>query len=275
MRIDWVRELTSAGLRKRVQQKHTDAVNPSAPASPQPKQSSTSPSKTDQLALVSDSEKSVIKHEEKDGPKLQDQDQGCYISDVTFERLRRFTETAYRSYILGRPTADHLLTLSKVNVFRAFEMIIGLMGMSPSPDWMHDDALSPFTTQGPGVAEENTLPPSLRPTKLQKTLSHHPWLDFFPIPKIRDNLLRAESCSMTKLCVWISWGSGIQLPTALIVVCWCGGSPPIRRAGRLRRSSCGSGRGSLGGVQRFCSRRIIGADRGGRRCCFGMYSRLV
>ena len=202
MRIDWVRELTSAGLRKRVQQKHTDAVNPSAPASPQPKQSSTSPSKTDQLALVSDSEKSVIKHEEKDGPKLQDQDQGCYISDVTFERLRRFTETAYRSYILGRPTADHLLTLSKVNVFRAFEMIIGLMGMSPSPDWMHDDALSPFTTQGPGVAEENTLPPSLRPTKLQKTLSHHPWLDFFPIPKIRDNLLRAgELFDDEALCV--------------------------------------------------------------------------
>lgn len=80
-----------------------------------------------------------------------------------------------------------------------------LLGMSPSLDWMHDDALSPFTTQGPGVAgdgRDGSLPPSLRPTTLQKTHTHHPWLDFFPIPKIRDNLLRAgESFDDEALCV--------------------------------------------------------------------------
>lgn len=116
--------------------------------------------------------------------------------------LRGFTETAIQSYILGCPTADHLLTLSKVNVFRAFGAIMSTLGMAPGPDWMHDDALSPFVTLQPGVTEDTALPVSLRPTQLQKTLSHHPWLDFFPLPKMRDNLIRAgETFDDEQLCL--------------------------------------------------------------------------
>jgi hypothetical protein len=62
-------------------------------------------------------------------------------------------------------------------------------------DNMTDDAISPFNlVKSPeeslslGNAE---MPPSLRPTKVQRTVPHHPWLDFFPLPKMRDNLIQA------------------------------------------------------------------------------------
>lgn len=75
------------------------------------------------------------------------------------------------------------------------------MGMSSELEWMHDDAISPFSTLRPGIAEDTNLPLALRPTKLQKSLAHHPWLDFFPLPKMRDNLLRAGEFDDEELCV--------------------------------------------------------------------------
>jgi Domain of unknown function (DUF3425) len=37
------------------------------------------------------------------------------------------------------------------------------------------------------------MPPvSLQPTGLQLMTMHHPWLDFFPAPRLRDNLIRAS-----------------------------------------------------------------------------------
>ncbi|KAI1516797.1 DUF3425 domain containing protein [Pyrenophora tritici-repentis] len=37
------------------------------------------------------------------------------------------------------------------------------------------------------------MPGSLVPTSMQLTKMHHPWLDLFPIPRMRDNLLIATS----------------------------------------------------------------------------------
>lgn len=178
-----VHKLTKAGQRKRTQQEHPDAdTKPMKPST-----ESSSP-KSKESAIIP----------RPDGKPLH---RRC-IGSQSQELLRQFTKTAYRSYMLGDPTADHLLTLSKVNVFRAFSMIMSVMGMAWDPDWMHDDALSPFTTLRPGVAEDTSLPVALRPTKLQQTLSHHPWLDFFPLPKMRDNLLRAgETFDDEDLCV--------------------------------------------------------------------------
>ncbi|KAF7596059.1 hypothetical protein BBP40_003840, partial [Aspergillus hancockii] len=72
--------------------------------------------------------------------------QKCPSADQTAHLLTLFSKTAYESYIHGSPTSDHLLTLSKVNVFRAFATIMSTLGMTPHSSWMHDDALSPFTT---------------------------------------------------------------------------------------------------------------------------------
>ncbi|KAJ5483797.1 hypothetical protein N7530_003043 [Penicillium desertorum] len=93
----------------------------------------------------------------------------------------------------GDPTADHLMTLTKVNVFRAFAQNLRLIGWSEY--WMDDDAISLFNTalpQKPSRPDDNSLiPANLQPTRLQKSIRHHPWLDFFPFPKMRDNLIEA------------------------------------------------------------------------------------
>ncbi|KAJ5577461.1 Concanavalin A-like lectin/glucanase subgroup [Penicillium hispanicum] len=118
---------------------------------------------------------------------------GCTSPGFNQFLLDKFAEAAFYSYMVRQPTADHLLTLARVNVFRAFGHNLQLVG--GSLDNMHDDALSPFNTNtadGTLIPKEyNELPLNLRPTKLQRTVAHHPWLDFFPLPKMRDNLIQA------------------------------------------------------------------------------------
>ncbi|EAW12041.1 DUF3425 domain-containing protein [Aspergillus clavatus NRRL 1] len=138
----------------------------------------------------------------------------CLHSAQVRMLLDRFSKSAYQSYVLGSPAADHLITLSKVNVFRAFASIMSVLGMSHTDSWMYEDALSPFPTMPAGYVEELKLPPSLRPTQLQRTVPHHPWLDFFPHPQIRDNLLTTgeDNFDDDQLCCDIMgfWDSGMD-----------------------------------------------------------------
>ncbi|THC90089.1 hypothetical protein EYZ11_010453 [Aspergillus tanneri] len=126
----------------------------------------------------------------------------CIRPEQASELLEALSNTAYQSYILGSPTAEHLLTLSKMNVFRAFGSILTILGMKNDMEWLHDDAISPFTTMQPGFVEDEHLPINLRPTQLQRRIEHHPWLDFFPHPKMRDNLVAAgEGFDDEQLCI--------------------------------------------------------------------------
>ncbi|KAL4929871.1 DUF3425 domain-containing protein [Aspergillus undulatus] len=125
----------------------------------------------------------------------------CFLGDEIDKLLERFSQKAVESYVLGSPSADHLLTLCKVNVFRAFMSNMQTLGMSAGPEWMEDEALSPFSTSLPGYVAEDSLPVSLRPTKLQTGRLHHPWLDFFPFPRIRDNLINAGDFDDHPLCL--------------------------------------------------------------------------
>ncbi|KAJ8097668.1 hypothetical protein POJ06DRAFT_283075 [Lipomyces tetrasporus] len=124
---------------------------------------------------------------------------------VDFYSLRRAIFQA------SSPTADHLLTLVHFNVFRAMMSNIIILGV-PTELMKDDEAQSPFSTMNPGRkgCSDFSLPLSLRPTVLQRTISHHPWLDFFPIPKMRDNLLSAgDSFDDEELCLDI-----LQVPEA-------------------------------------------------------------
>ncbi|KAJ5608629.1 hypothetical protein N7537_005248 [Penicillium hordei] len=105
--------------------------------------------------------------------------------------LEGFASAAYRSYMLGCPNIDHLLVLTKANVYRAFLHNISLLGLV-ADGLCEADVLSPFNQFGPAQITTTTLPLSLRPTPTQRSLPHHPWLDFFPHPKARDNLFRAQ-----------------------------------------------------------------------------------
>lgn len=102
-----------------------------------------------------------------------------------------FESMAYRSYINGHPSSDHLISLSRLNVHRAIDENIALIGMTP--EWLKsDDSISIFNLVLPGFdPAPDSIPSSLRPTPIQRKIPHHPWLDFFPFPGMRDRMILA------------------------------------------------------------------------------------
>lgn len=112
---------------------------------------------------------------------------------------RRIEAAAYKSYLEGAPKLEHLISLSRLNVHQAVQDNIVAIGMTAS--WMvDDDSISIFNLQVPGFTEDD-IPLSLRPTVIQRKVPHHPWLDFFPFPRMRDNLILAgDSFDDEQLC---------------------------------------------------------------------------
>jgi Domain of unknown function (DUF3425) len=83
--------------------------------------------------------------------------------------------------------ADHLLSLTYYNVFRALISIIRNLDLDLA-GICRDDYLSPFSINADSY-QLNNLPPILHPTKLQRTVPHHAIVDIFPSPQLRDNML--------------------------------------------------------------------------------------
>ncbi|KAK9341868.1 hypothetical protein V1522DRAFT_359117, partial [Lipomyces starkeyi] len=99
----------------------------------------------------------------------------------------------------GSPNVDNLLTLVKFNVFRA--LVNNNFAMGFTMEWLNDNAESPFSSISHEVHDIYHLPPTLRPTLLQRTVPHHPWIDLLPSPTLRDNILRAGvDFDDTELC---------------------------------------------------------------------------
>ena len=92
------------------------------------------------------------------------------------------------------PGDDHLLSLMYYNVFRALTTNVHLLNLNTT--LMHTDTYpSPFhpnpvnfKLSSPTSLE--SVPPDLRPTKLQMSTPHHPCFDIFPCPVVRDNGIR-------------------------------------------------------------------------------------
>ncbi|KAJ5657306.1 uncharacterized protein N7484_000955 [Penicillium longicatenatum] len=96
---------------------------------------------------------------------------------------------ALEGYLSGSPKTDLLISLSRLNVLKAAYENVLAMGMTA--EWLcGDEITSIFSLQGPQFSEDK-IPISLRPTALQRSTPHHPWLDVFPFPRMRDNLIRA------------------------------------------------------------------------------------
>lgn len=96
--------------------------------------------------------------------------------------------------LVGRYLARHqlqgelLVPIMQLNILRAMMSNAAHFGLTP--ELLHQDILSPFNTTGPRAINVASLPPSLQPTSLQKEITHHPWIDLFPLPSIRDAVLR-------------------------------------------------------------------------------------
>ncbi|KAJ8111516.1 hypothetical protein OPT61_g5910 [Boeremia exigua] len=136
------------------------------------------------------------------------QPQGCMTSVPEVRALMdRFAKHAHASYIQGAPAVAHLPLLVRYNLTMSLASNATLLGIVE--DFNKWEGVSPMNKQGPllGSAFQNHFanwPISLQPTQLQLTMEHHPWVDCFPCPQLRDNLLRAfehpDICDEDEIC---------------------------------------------------------------------------
>ena len=90
---------------------------------------------------------------------------------------------------LGQPNVADLPALTRINAFDALARNAFILQI-PVELLESEDGPSPFLLEGPlAFAAVPTSPPDLAPTKLQREVQHHPWLDLLPVPALRDNIL--------------------------------------------------------------------------------------
>ncbi|KAF4635832.1 hypothetical protein G7Y89_g2270 [Cudoniella acicularis] len=117
--------------------------------------------------------------------------------DYLLDLVNKIELMASWDYMLGSPRVDLLLTLIQFNVFRA--LLKNTISIGWSLDWLEcDDMASPWNS----TLEDNPpCPEALQPTLVQRSIKHHPWIDLWPIPKMRDNILLAgDSYDEDQLC---------------------------------------------------------------------------
>lgn len=97
--------------------------------------------------------------------------------------------------MVSSPRIDLLLTLIQFNVFRALVSNTFALGFPFS--WLSAEADSPYHLG----ESRRCCPASLQPTALQRKVPHHPWIDLFPFPALRDNMLsQGEDFDDDDLC---------------------------------------------------------------------------
>ncbi|GKZ24687.1 hypothetical protein AbraIFM66951_003498 [Aspergillus brasiliensis] len=101
--------------------------------------------------------------------------------------MAQYEASVRRDYSVGSPRVDQLLTLIQFNVFRG--LVDNASVLMFSMDWVEEETISPWYT-GISASQNGPCPTYLRPTPLQLEIPHHPWIDLFPFPQMRDNLLR-------------------------------------------------------------------------------------
>jgi Domain of unknown function (DUF3425) len=112
--------------------------------------------------------------------------------------LQELEAVIHVEFAKGSPRIDLLLGLTQLNIVRALYSNADVLKYKTAD--MQDDSVSAFCVHGAGL-EYDLLPPTLQPTSTQCAITHHPWLDLIPIPKMRDNLIRAgDSIDDLRLC---------------------------------------------------------------------------
>ncbi|KAJ4319337.1 hypothetical protein N0V84_006422 [Fusarium piperis] len=86
---------------------------------------------------------------------------------------------------------SQLLHVIAFNVSRAILTNYFILSTIPLETTRFCTVFRVFTLPAPGTEVEITLPASLMPTPLQEQVAHPGWVDLFPSPKLRDNLILA------------------------------------------------------------------------------------
>ncbi|EXA44288.1 hypothetical protein FOVG_05760 [Fusarium oxysporum f. sp. pisi HDV247] len=105
------------------------------------------------------------------------------------ERLRNLIRQSLEDYSLQTPRPSNLHIIIRLNVLNAIADNATVIGF-PKESLCRDEFISPFYQTGPIQIPSPNCPTSLQPTSLQRSTAHHPWIDLFPFPKFRDNVLR-------------------------------------------------------------------------------------
>ncbi|KAF2016832.1 hypothetical protein BU24DRAFT_459954 [Aaosphaeria arxii CBS 175.79] len=106
-------------------------------------------------------------------------------------QAREFLKKAAVDWIISMPIPKDLPTLTRLNAFNVLARNAQILHI-PVECLESDEDDSPlFRLDSDSREPTLALPTSLSPTALQQTIKHHPWLDLFPFPKLRDNILLA------------------------------------------------------------------------------------
>lgn len=103
--------------------------------------------------------------------------------------VAQFAQQAYQDYTLAAPRPAALQTLVQLNVLDALTRNANALNITIE-SLCAEHTLSRFVCHGPPGPDEVSVPPSLRPTALQRAVHHHPWIDILPLPEVRDSILR-------------------------------------------------------------------------------------
>ncbi|CEL05859.1 hypothetical protein ASPCAL06971 [Aspergillus calidoustus] len=112
--------------------------------------------------------------------------------------LELFAREALHNYMTNQPNTDQLMQVMKLNTINALTSNAAALNLQV--DWLICHAISPFGFIGPTAPADMATcsspgPTSLIPTDLQLRTPHHPWIDLFPLARMRDNLLQATCVS--------------------------------------------------------------------------------
>jgi hypothetical protein len=102
------------------------------------------------------------------------------------------------AHMINNPTLTPNISFStpQLNVITAMCTNATLMGLTI--DLLNDDLASQFNLVGPSSLH---LPPSLWPSKSQRKIIHHPWIDLIPMLSMRESLLsRMDTVDEDELC---------------------------------------------------------------------------
>lgn len=142
-----------------------------------------------------------------------------------------FTSNAYNDYSSGVLQPRYLPALTHLNVLDAMARNAEAIGISIK-GLCRDELISSFNIHGPstprGAEIAAACPVTLRPTLVQQTIIHHPWIDLIPIARFRDNVLLAVAAGVMdedELCAdMLSLDDGRGENASLIV--WAGSWDP-------------------------------------------------
>ncbi|KAK2594180.1 hypothetical protein QQS21_008119 [Conoideocrella luteorostrata] len=147
--------------------------------------------------------------------------------------LTRAVLAAHGRYRMCQPDLSQFVDVLRFNVFYAFAHNARILGFND--DWLKDESVSPLCKQRPHPQSQSQsqsqamsadVPWNMKPTELQLAVEHHPWVDFFPCPRMRDNFLRRvrdhgeDAAFEDALCADIVDGASARTPDDVCLVTW-------------------------------------------------------